>query len=138
VCQLAAASALVLNYGWPTKQVRLEPNKQDLGNLAYGVDLIVSEHAGGRAVVYGEAKANLSEARKLIREITSCGAAGNHESSSCKRSQHPKFAACWERRPTYFWVVCPGSRKAFRWEFTDTSLKFVEVDDIPRAEALSG
>jgi hypothetical protein len=133
VSQLAAASALVLNYGWPEEQVRLEPNKKDLGGLAYGVDLIVLDQPGGRGLIFGEAKAESRALNDLIREITACGRAGLHDRSACKRSQHPKFAACWDRKPSYFWAVCPGERKAFELTFTETSLEFHQIDDIPGA-----
>jgi hypothetical protein len=133
VSQLAAASALVLNYGWPRSQVRLEPNKKDLAGLTYGVDLIVFDQPGGRGLIFGEAKAQSRLLNNLIREITACGRAGLHDPSACKRSQHSKFAVCWERKPSYFWAVCPGERKAFKLMFTETSLELHQIDDIPRA-----
>ncbi len=136
VCQLAAASALVLEYGWPRDQVRLEPNKADLGGYAYGVDLIVSDRPGGRGVIFGEVKASASALATLMSEIAACGAQGEHDKSTCGRSQHPKAAVCLAKRPDFFWAVCPGTRKAFQISFNDSAMAFVETDDIPKFGAV--
>jgi len=93
VCQLAAASALVLEYGWPRDQVRLEPNQADVGDYAYGVDLIVSDRPGGRGIIFGEVKASAGPLATLMREIAACGAQGEHDKSTCGRSQHQEQAA---------------------------------------------
>ena len=136
VCQLAAASALVVSYGWPKDQVRLEPNKSDLGDIAYGVDLIVTDRPGGDALIFGEVKRTSGLMAKLIQEVAHCGSKGAHAKSECGNAQHRKFAACWAKRPEYFWAVCPAGRKAFRLVYKQSSLDFVEIRDIPSKRML--
>jgi hypothetical protein len=135
VCHLAAVSALVLDYGWPSDQVRLSPNRKDLGKFAYGVDFLVFDRPGGEPMIFGEAKNDHKSLKKMIGEVTECARMGPHERTDCGRSQHPKFAALWHKRAslTHFWAVCPGIQEAFALEFTGGTCTLTRVEDIPRA-----
>jgi len=138
VCQLAAASSLVLEYGWGVKDVRLEPSRGDLRAVAYGVDLAVREPSGGRILICGEVKRDTLELKKLLDDLTDCFLRGSHPGTACNRKNHPKFQFCRHTKAEHFWAVCPGIRRAFRIEFVNDVLNLRSVEDIPTNPRTAG
>jgi len=132
VCQLAAVSALVLMYGWPASHVRLEPNTGDVGDIAFGVDIIVRDPMHDSVRICGEVKRNRAELGKLLDELRACLRDGPHSKSDCKRKNHPKAEALWELRPDYFWAVCPGKRLAFRVQHAGEIIRLDEIPSLPK------
>ena len=132
VCQLAATSALILQYKWPSEQVYLDPGKSVVGELRWAVDLIVTNGAMGQAIICGEVKRYEKDLKTLISQFTDCCRRGAHDEAECNNSQHRKFEACWHLKPDYFWAVCPTSRKAYKLDFKKDHVVMIEVEDIPR------
>jgi len=132
VCQLAAASSQVLEYGWGIANVRLEPDQSDVGATAYGVDLTVRCPPNGPVLICGEVKKSIPELRKLFDDLADCSLRGPHPQTACHRKNHPKFEFCMQEKPQYFWAVCPGKRLAFRTDFTGAVMTLRPIDDIPQ------
>lgn len=128
VCQLAAVSALVQRYGWPVSSVRLEPNTADVGDIAYGVDIVVRDGGSGSVSICGEVKRSKERLTKMLNELTARLSGGPHSKSVCKRTNHPKAEALWKLSPRFFWAVCPGKARAFRVHQTGST---VELDETP-------
>lgn len=129
VCQLAAASALVLRYGWSVDVVQIELS----GPVRWGVDLAVRTTAGGRALILGEVKRRPSDVRRLLVDLDTCAALGQHAKDRCACANHRKHDALLHERPEFLWVVCPGRRCSFRVRFLGDHLRLSEIDDIPTA-----
>ncbi len=137
VCQMAAAASLVSRYG--RREVYFEPSKAVLGDLAYGVDLLVRDADQGRVVVCCEVKRDEQELEKLLADMRICGSRSPHDRADCDQraeNNHPKVATCREVRPRYFWAVCPGRRDAFRVDYGPETVVLHEIGELPDREAV--
>jgi len=132
VCQLAAVSALVLRHGWPQASVRLEPNASDVGEVAYGVDIIVRGSVNTQVCLCGEAKRSARELQRMLDQLQQCLREGQHSKSVCKRTNHPKAEALWKLRPAWFWAVCPGKDLVFRLQHDGENLELESAPRIPQ------
>jgi hypothetical protein len=134
ICQMAAATSLVLELGWPLAQVFFEPAAEQLGELAYGVDLLVRA-TDGRALICGDVKRSASVLNKLLNDMKACGSRTPHEKAACDmrtRANHPKVAVCRELQPRYFWAVAPGYRLAFEVVYERDTVELKRIADLPR------
>ena len=135
VCQLAAVSSLVARCGLPPASVRLEPNTGDVGDVAFGVDIIVRDPADDSVRICGEVKRNTAELSRLLEELTACLRDGRHSKRDCIRKNHTKAEALWKLRPECFWAVCPGKRLAFHVQHRGSLITLEEIPGLPQAPA---
>lgn len=131
VCQLAAASSLVIKHGWDISQIQMEPPIKRFGALAYAVDILIGSPSGN-IFVCGEVKSSDREFEKLIRNFRSCCARGKHRKSECEcKSNHPKYEMCAVQKPAYFWAVSPGRETCFRLTYDGETILLDELDRLP-------
>jgi hypothetical protein len=131
ISQLAAASSLILRYGWEVSQVQIEARREDFGALARGVDLIVKSSAG-KVVICGEVKKDNQELEKLIEGFHHCCQQGQHDKSDCKfKPNHPKYELCAFVKPLYFWAVAPGQEICYKLSYLDEKIFPEEVISLP-------
>lgn len=108
VCQVATVAELTLKYGWPLKQIKMEPTFPELPRLAFAVDIALMTD-GGRVVALCEVKRNDREMDQLLNSFRHCCAAGPHRRNECRfRKNHPKYQFCSAFEPSYFLAASPG------------------------------
>ena len=136
ICQLSAASRLILRDGWCKTQILMEPNKEEVGNLAYGVDLLIKSPEG-KTLICGEVKRDQTELMKLIEGFRNCCSLGSHKENTCNDKNHPKYAICAFLRPLYFWAVSPNQEAFFKLEYhAKGKIKLEVLDTFPNRETI--
>jgi hypothetical protein len=131
ISQLAAASALILKYGWDISQVQIEARREDFGALARGVDLIIKSQAG-KVLICGEVKKDSREFEKLIEDFHYCCQQGQHSKNDCKsKPNHPKYELCAFVKPVYFWAVSPGRELCYQLSYLEDQIFLKEIDSLP-------
>lgn len=131
ICQLAAASFLVLERGWLRGQVVLERSRQEQRSTPYGLDLLVRS-TGDRTDIWVEVKRSAVELQKLIADLRACSRRGPHVQSDCGFPQnHPRYEFCLARRPAYLWAVAPDAEVCFEVSYGDGSIKLEELPSLP-------
>lgn len=131
ISQLAAASLLILRYGWEISQVQIEARREDFGALARGVDLVVKSSTG-KVVICGEVKKDDQEFEKLIEGFHYCCQQGQHDKNDCKfKPNHPKYELCAFVKPLYFWAVAPGKEICYKLSYRDEQILPEEVISLP-------
>ena len=131
IVQLAAASSLILKYGWDISQVQLEARKEDFGALARGVDLIIKSSTG-KVVICGEVKKDSQELEKLIEGFHYCCERGQHDRNDCQfKPNHPKYELCAFIKPLYFWAVAPGHELCYRLSYSEDKIFPEEIISLP-------
>ncbi len=107
ICQLAAASRLVLQRGWLKRHLLLQPSLREHRATADGFDLLVQLRADENLISV-EVKRSRLELEKLIADLRACSRRGPHAHADCGFPQnHPRHEFYVSRRPAYLWAVAP-------------------------------
>lgn len=131
ICQLAAASFLVLERGWLRGQVILERSRPEHRSTPHGVDLLVRS-AGARTDIWVEVKRSAVELQKLIADLRACSRRGPHAHKDCGFPQnHPRYEFCIFSRPTYLWTVAPDAEGCFRINYEQSMIEFEQLTSLP-------
>ena len=131
VCQLAAASLLILQRGWLKRHVALEPSRQEHRSTAYGVDLLVRS-AAGQIFIWAEVKRSAVELEKLIADLRACSRRGPHAHEDCGFPQnHPRYQFCLSHQPTYLWAVAPDAELCFEVKCEQSSIELEQLSSLP-------
>lgn len=127
VCQLATASALVLQRGWLPSQIKVEPDEA----TSYGVDVII-ESAAGEILICVEIKRSLHELQKFTSDFRQCCKRGEHAKADCAFQQnHGMFEFCVRSQPTYLWAVAPGCDICFKLSYANEVIELEELNALP-------
>ena len=130
VCQLAAASMLILKRGWLRRHVTLEPSSKEHRATAHGVDLLV--RLAGKIVIWVEVKRSAAELQKLVADLRACSRRGPHAHADCGFPQnHPRYEFCISSKPTYLWAVAPDAEICFKIESEQASIDLRELTSLP-------
>lgn len=131
VCQLAAASILILKRGWLKRHVALTPSSREHRATAHGVDLVVRSTAG-KMLIWAEVKRSAVELQKLIADLRACSRRGPHAHHDCGFPQnHPRYEFCISCRPTYLWAVAPDAEFCFEVSYNQESIDLEELPSLP-------
>jgi hypothetical protein len=128
VCQLATASALVLERGWQPGQIKMGT----VDPLDYGVDMIL-ESDTGELLVCVEVKRSVHELEKFRNDFRQCCKRGAHAKAECAFQQnHQMHEYCVRYKPTYLWVVAPGGDVCFKLSYANGIVDLEELETLPR------
>ena len=128
ICQLATASALVLERGWLPNQIKMGT----IDALDYGVDMIV-ESVAGELLVCVEIKRSVHELQKFGGDFQQCCRRGEHAKADCAFQQnHDMFEFCARYQPAYLWVVAPGHDVCCKLNYFGGMVEFEELETLPR------
>jgi hypothetical protein len=131
VCQLSTASFLILQRGWLTSHILLEPDCQDERDMSYGIDIMVKSPLG-QILVAVEVKRSAAELQKLITDLKACCKRGAHLKDDCGFPQnHPKYEFCASSKPAYFWAVAPDADVCLRMKYDDDSIELEQLASLP-------
>lgn len=131
VCQLATASSLILERGWPRSQVLIEPRFTENHSVAYGADILVRSSTG-EILVGVEVKRGAAELEKLITDMRACCKRGLHAKDDCGFPQnHPNYEFCAFHKPSYFWGVAPDADVCFRMTYDHDSIQLEQLATLP-------
>ncbi len=126
ITQVGALASLVLDYGWPTKLVALDPR-----NWEFDVAGFTSETANAFMFVAGETKKTEKELSKLLNQLLAASKSSLTLEQLGSSDGHKKFRGLLKERSPYFWAVAPGARKAFAMKYEGNSAVVEEVSDLP-------
>jgi hypothetical protein len=126
VTQVGALASLVLEYGWPTKYVALDPR-----NWEFDVAGFASESANAFMIVAGETKKTEKELSKLLSQLLAASKSSLTLEQLGSSDGHKKFRGLLKERSPYFWAVAPGARKAFTVKYEGNSAIVEETADLP-------
>lgn len=131
ICQLAAASFLVLERGWLRGQVILERSRPEHRSTPHGLDLLVRA-TGDRNDIWVEVKRSAVELQKLVADLRACSRRGPHARSDCGFPQnHPRYEFCLSCRPVYLWAVAPDAEICFDVSYGQGSIELEELPSLP-------
>lgn len=131
VCQLSTASSLILQRGWLTSHILLEPDGQRDRDISYGIDILVKSPAG-QILVAVEVKRSAAELQKLITDLKACCKRGAHLKDDCGFPQnHPKYEFCASSKPAYFWAVAPEADVCLRMKYDDDLIELEQLPSLP-------
>jgi hypothetical protein len=135
ICQLATAAALVLERGWQTSQIELEPATIEEDAQRNDVDIVVKS-TSGELFAAVEIKRSAPELNKLQRDFYQCCKRGKHPEAECGFPQnHAKYEFCAAHRPSYLWAVAPGEDICFKLTYSDNGT--IELEELPTFPARS-
>jgi hypothetical protein len=127
VCQLAAASTLVLERGWLPDQIKIASGDA----ASYGVDMIVESDTGAMLVAV-EIKRSDHELQKFANDFRQCCNRGEHPRSDCAFQQnHGMYEYCLRDQPPYVWAVAPGHNVCFKLCYADRMIELEEMQRLP-------
>jgi hypothetical protein len=127
ITQLAGVAELILDYGWASKQVALDPDNWEFDIAAYE-----GEEGEGEIVVAGEAKKSATELIKTVDQMLKSSSSAAPPLATSRLDGDKKYLGLLKYRPQYFWAVAPGVRRAFRITYRDNQANMEEVPDLPR------
>lgn len=128
ICQLATASALVLDRGWLPSQIKMGT----VDPLDYGVDMIVESDAG-ELLVSVEIKRSVHELEKFRNDFRECCKRGAHAKAECAFQQnHQMHEYCVRYKPTYLWIAAPGADVCFKLSYANQIVETEELETLPR------
>ena len=131
VCQLSTASFLIIQRGWLTSHILLEPDCQDDRDISYGIDILIKSPTG-QILVAVEVKRSAAELQKLITDLQACCKRGAHLKDDCGFPQnHPKYEFCASFKPAYFWAVAPDADVCLRMIYDDDSIGLERLASLP-------
>jgi hypothetical protein len=134
VCQISTLAALILKYGCPVDQIKMEPSFPDWPELAWAVDFLLKSPQRTDSA-FCEVKRDDRELNKLISGFRYCCEAGSHPKNECKFSKnHPKYALCVKIKPEYFMAVSPGREVCFQLSYSG---HFIAIAEVPLLSLLS-
>lgn len=135
ICQLATAAALVLERGWQTSQIELEPATTEEDPQRNDVDILVKS-TSGHLFAAVEVKRSAPELAKLKRDFYQCCRRGKHPEAECGFPQnHAKYEFCASQKPLYLWAVAPGEEMCF--ELTYDGDGRIDLEELPTFPARS-
>lgn len=127
ICQFATASALVLERGWQSKQIKIEPDHA----APYGVDLVI-ESDSGKILICVEIKRSVHELQKFASDFRQCCRRGAHAKADCAFQQnHGVFEFCARSQPKYLWIVAPGADVCFELGYAPAMIEVKELGALP-------
>jgi hypothetical protein len=131
VCQLAAASLLILKRGWLKTHVSLEPGSDEHRAAAFGLDLLVKSPAG-KILVWVEVRRVAVELEKLVVDLRACSRRGPHGREDCGFPQnHPRYEFVLFHKPEYLWAVAPDGEMSFRLAYDSGSVELEQLPSLP-------
>jgi hypothetical protein len=131
VCQLAAASFLVLERGWLRGQVTLERSRPEHHSTPHGVDLLVRS-TSDRTDIWVEVKRSVVELQKLLADLRACSRRGAHPQKDCGFPQnHPRYEFCISRKPAYLWAVAADAEGCFKITYEQSLIEFEQLTSLP-------
>jgi hypothetical protein len=136
VCQLSTASSLIMQRGWLTSHILMEPDCKDDRDMSYGIDILVKSPTG-KILAAVEVKRNVAELEKLITDLRTCCKRGAHAKDDCGFPQnHPKYDFCAFYKPMYFWAVAPEADVCFKMKYDDGSIELEQLISLPPRSTL--
>jgi hypothetical protein len=132
ICQLATAAALVLERGWLTTQIEIDPPVGEIVPTADRIDLAIRSTSGDLFAVV-EVKRSAPELAKLARDFPQCCRRGAHRRDDCGFPQnHVNYDFCAFYKPSYFWAVAPGGEICFRLFYgQNDTIQLEQLDFLP-------
>jgi hypothetical protein len=131
ICQLAAASRLVLQRGWLKRHLFLQPSRPEHRATADGFDLLVRLHPD-EILISVEVKRSLLELEKLIADLRACSRRGPHAHADCGFPQnHPRHEFYLSQRPAYLWAVAPDGELCLEVKCGEHSLDLDPLSALP-------
>jgi hypothetical protein len=131
ICQLAAASRLVLQRGWLKRHLLLQPSRPEHRATADGFDLLVRLHAD-EILISVEIKRSQLELEKLIADLRACSRRGPHAHADCGFPQnHPRHEFYLSQRPAYLWAVAPDGELCLAVKCEEHSLDLEPLSSLP-------
>jgi len=131
ICQLAAASRLVLQRGWLKRHLFLQPSRPEHRATADGFDLLVRLHAE-EILISVEVKRSQLELEKLIADLRACSRRGPHAHADCGFPQnHPRHEFYLSQRPAYLWAVAPDGELCLAVKCEQHSLNLEPLSSLP-------
>jgi hypothetical protein len=131
ICQLAAASRLVLQRGWLKRHLLLQPSRPEHSANADGFDLLVRLHAD-EILISVEVKRSQLELEKLIADLRACSRRGPHAHADCGFPQnHPRHEFYLSQRPAYLWAVAPDGELCLAVKCEEHSLNLEPLSSLP-------
>jgi hypothetical protein len=131
VCQLAAAARLIVERGWPKKNLVLEPSRAEHRATAESFDLSVRLLAD-EILIAVEVKRSRLELEKLVADLRACSRRGPHVHSDCGFPQnHPRHEFCMSKRPAYLWAIAPDGEICCAARYEENSLDLEPLSSLP-------
>jgi hypothetical protein len=131
ICQLAAAARLIIERGWPKKNLVIEPTRAEHRATADGFDLSVRS-AADEILIAVETKRSRLELEKLLSDLRACSRRGPHEHKDCGFPQnHPRHVFWISERPAYLWAVAPDGEICCAASYEDNSLHIEPLSSLP-------
>lgn len=131
ICQLAAASQLVLQRGWLKRHLFFQPSRPEHRATADGFDLLVRLHAD-EVLISVEVKRSQLELEKLIADLRACSRRGAHAHEDCGFPQnHPRHEFYLSQRPAYLWAVAPDGEFCLEVKCREHSLDLEPLSSLP-------
>ena len=131
ICQLAAASRLVLQRGWLKRHLLLQPSRPEHRATADGFELLVRLHAD-EILISVEVKRSLLELEKLIADLRACSRRGPHAHADCGFPQnHPRHEFYLSQRPAFLWAVAPDGELCLEVRCEEHSLDLKPLSALP-------
>ena len=131
LCQLSTASSLVIQRGWLTSHLLLDPDFQGDCDTSYGIDIVIKSPAG-QILVAVEVKRSTAELQKFLTDLNACCKRGPHLQDDCGFPQnHPKYEFCASHKPPYFWAVAPEADVCLKMKYGDGSIELEQLASLP-------
>jgi hypothetical protein len=131
VCQLAAASRLVLQRGWLKRHLLFQPSRPEHRATADGFDLLVRLDMD-EILISVEVKRSQLELEKLIADLRACSRRGPHAHEDCGFPQnHPRHEFYLSQRPAYLWAVAPDGELCLAVKCEGHSLDLEPLSSLP-------
>jgi hypothetical protein len=131
VCQLTAASRLVLQRGWLKRHLLFQPSRPEHRATADGFDLLVRLHAG-EILISVEVRRSRLELEKLIADLRACSRRGPHAHADCGFPQnHPRYEFYLAQRPAYLWAAAPDGELCLEVKCEEHSLDLEPISALP-------
>jgi hypothetical protein len=131
ITQVGAVASLILDYGWPTSLVALDPR-----TLEFDVGGFASPARDAWMVVAGETKKTQRELDRLMVQIDAASRSADMSVRQTVTDGQKKYRGILKERPKYFWAVAPGARRSFRVIYERNSVFLDEMADLPSYSAI--
>jgi len=126
ITQVGAVASLVLEYGWPTGLVALDPR-----TLEFDVAGFASPASDAFMAVAGETKKTQRELSRLLAQMDLAIRSPDVLTQRPSSDGSKKYRGLVKERPLYFWAVAPGVRRAFRVKHDGPLAALEEIADLP-------
>ena len=127
ITQVGTLASLVLDYGWPSELVALDPR-----SVVFDLAGFDSPAAAAPMMAAGETKKTQRELATLLRQMEAAGSSvGVSEPQRASTDGEKKYRGLLTECPRYFWAVAPGVRRAFRLTYQMEAASLEEIGDLP-------